>query len=112
MAVRPDAKLDRKIVRTLAKFLADDGVLIGRWRMASKAVILMGSLLWALALFGYWQDAGGSWILAVLAGAGGLCLGLGLWFSTFVTQWPIVRPFIDAERVRQRTKEFDDQERR
>jgi len=50
-----------------------------------------------------------SWIFAALSGVGGLCIGLGLWFSTFVKQWPVVRQFIDAERVRQRIAEIDSQ---
>ena len=102
-------KEEEKIVRTLAKFLADEQKLVGRWRVAGKASIFLGALLWTLAIFAYAQSAGVSWIGAVLSGMGGLCLGLGLWFSTFVTQWPVVRQFIDAEKVRQRIVEFDDQ---
>jgi hypothetical protein len=41
-----------------------------------------------------------------------VCLGLGLWFSTFVAQWPAVRQFIDAERVRQRNIELEAQVRK
>ena len=102
-------KDEEKIVRTLAKFLADEQELVGRWRVAGKASIFLGALLWTLAIFAYAQSAGTSWIVAVLSGVGGLCLGLGLWFSTFVTQWPVVRQFIDTEKVRQRIVEFDDQ---
>jgi hypothetical protein len=102
-------KDEAKIVRTLAKFLADEQELVGRWRVAGKASIFLGALLWTLAIFAYAQSAGASWIVAVLSGIGGLSLGLGLWFSTFVAQWPVVRQFIDAEKVRQRIVEFDDQ---
>jgi len=105
----PDTSLEGKIVRTLAKFLANEQILIRRWRVVGKASIFLGSLLWALALFAYAQDASACWVFAALCGVGGLCLGLGLWFSTFVTQWPVVRQFIDAEQVRQRAIEIDDQ---
>ncbi len=105
--MKPNAKLEAKIVRTLAKFLADERAGLGRWRRAGNAWTYSGAVLWVLAIFGYAQDAGGHWILAVLSGVGGVCLGLGLWFSTFVAQWPAVRPFIDAERVRQRSLELD-----
>jgi hypothetical protein len=105
----PEMKHEEKIVRTLAKFLADEQELVGRWRVAGKATIFLGSLLWVLAFFAYAQNAGAFWVVAVLSGVGGLCLGLGLWFSTFVTQWPVVRQFIDAEKVRQRIVEIDDQ---
>ena len=104
----PRIKHEEKIVRTLAKFLANERVLIRRWDAVGKASIFLGALLWTLAIFAYAQSAGASWIVAVLSGVGGLCLGLGLWFSTFVTQWPVVRQFIDTEKVRQRIIEIDD----
>jgi len=105
----PDAKLEGKIVRTLAKFLANEQILIRRWRVVGKASIFLGSLLWVLAIFSYAQEAGASWIFAALSGVGGLCLGLGIWFTTFVAQWPVVRQFIDVEQVRRRAIEIDDQ---
>ena len=105
----PDAKLEGKIVRTLARFLVNEQALIRRWRVVGKASIFLGSLLWALAILAYAQNACAPWVFAALSGVGGLCLGLGLWFSTFVTQWPVVRQFIDAEQVRQRAIEIDDQ---
>ena len=108
----PDAKLEAKIVRTLAKFLADERAGLGRWRTAGNAWTFAGAVLWVVAVFGYLQDTGGHWMLAVVAGVGGVCLGLGLWFSTFVAQWPAVRQFIDAERVRQRSIELDKQQPR
>jgi hypothetical protein len=107
--MKPEAKLEAKIVRTLARFLADERAGLGRWRTAGNAWTYSGAVLWVLAIFGYAQGAGGHWLLAVLSGVGGVCLGLGLWFSTFVAQWPAVRQFIDAERVRQRSIELDQQ---
>ena len=102
----PD-KLEGKIVRTLARFLANEQVLVKRWSAIGRASTFVGALLWALAIFAHLQSNAASWIFAALSGVGGLCLGLGLWFSTFVTQWPVVRQFIDAEKVRQRIKEID-----
>lgn len=107
--MKPDAKLERKIVRTLAKFLGEEQAALRRWRGLARAWIISGSVLWTVAIFGYAQPASGHWVLAVVAGAGGVCLGLGLWFSTFVEQWPAVRQFIDAGRVRQRSLELDAQ---
>jgi hypothetical protein len=109
--MKPDANLEKKIVRTLSKFLADEQTALGRWRRVARAWMLAGSILWTLALFGYAQPGSGHWILAVLSGVGGVCLGLALWFSTFVEQWPAVRQFIDAERVRQRSLELEAQVR-
>jgi hypothetical protein len=105
--MKPDAKLERKIVRMLGKFLADEQAALGRSRAVAWAWIISGSVLWTVAIFGHAQAAGGHWILAVLSAVGGVCLGIGLWFSTFVEQWPAMRQFIDAERVRQRSRELD-----
>ena len=107
--MKPSAKLESKIVRMLGKFLADEQAALRRSRRVANAWIFSGAILWTMALFGYTQPGGGHWILAVLSGAGGVCLGLGLWFSTFVEQWPAIRQFIDAEGVRQRSLELDAQ---
>jgi hypothetical protein len=104
--MNPDAKLEKKIVRDLAKFLAGEPESVKRWRRIGNAWIVAGSLLCVLALFICSQDASIPWILATLSVLGGFCLGLGLWFTTFVEQWPVVRQFIDAERVRQRSAEL------
>jgi hypothetical protein len=101
-----DAKLEKKIVRDLAKFLAGEPESVKRWRRIGNAWIVAGSLLCVLALFICAQDTSVPWMLATLSVLGGFCLGLGLWFTTFVEQWPVVRPFIDAERVRQRSVEL------
>jgi hypothetical protein len=105
-----NANVERKVVRNLAKFLADEQVLVSRWSMVGKALTFLGSLLWVLAIFAFAQDSSVSWVIAAISAVGGVCIGLGLWFSTFVTQWPVVRQFIDAERVRQRSIEIDDQD--
>jgi len=104
----PDAKFERKVVSDLARFLADDGALLRRWRLIANAFILSGAVLWAFAIFAFARDGGGSWIYAAVAALGGVCLGIGLWFSTFAKQWPLVRPFVDAEKVRQRRLELGD----
>ena len=105
--MKPDAKLERKIVRMLGKFLADEHAALGRSRAVAWAWIISGSVLWTVAIFGHAQPAGGHRILAVLSGVGGVCLGIGLWCSTFVEQGPAMRQFIDAERLRQRSRELD-----
>ena len=104
----PDAKFERRVVNNLAKFVADDGTLLARWRLTGKACVWTGSVPWALAILAFWQDGTGSWIYAALAALGGLFLGVGLWFSTFAAQWPVVRPFVDADKVRQRSVELGD----
>ena len=50
--MKPDAKLERKIVRTLGKFLADEQAALRRSRRVANAWIISGSILWTVALFG------------------------------------------------------------
>jgi len=50
-----------------------------------------------------------AWGVGLAAGLGGLCLGIGAWFSTFASQWPVIRPFIDGDRVRDRLAEIERQ---
>lgn len=95
-------------MRDLEKLVTDGGMLIQRWRLAGKIATWLGAFLVAVVAYGAYGAGGGAfWMLAGLALAAGLAMGLGLWFSTFTAQWPIVRPFIDAERVRQRAKELE-----
>ena len=104
--MNPDVKLEKKVVRDLAKFLASEPESVRRWRRIGTASIYLGSILCVLPAFLCAQDSCVPWILATLAGVGGFCLGLGLWFTTFIEQWPVVRQFIDAERVRKRSAEL------
>jgi hypothetical protein len=64
--MKPDAKLERKIVRMLGRFLADEQAALRRSRTVARAWILSGSVLWTVAIFGHAQAAGGHLILAVL----------------------------------------------
>lgn len=105
-----EPKAEAKIVRALAKHLADEQGSIRRWRNAGNACTYIGAFLWVAAIFAFWQPSGGHWAFALLAAAGGVCIGLGLWFATFVQQWPVVRQFVDAEKVRQRAGELDAQQ--
>lgn len=106
--MKPDPAAERKLVRTLANMLANEQAMIGRWRTAGRTATYLGAVLCVLAVFGHLQETGAHWAYAVMAGVGGLCIGLGLWFTTFVEQWPVIRQFIDAEQVRRRSKELDE----
>ena len=75
--MKPDAKLERKIVRMLGQFLADEQAALGRSRAVAWAWIISGSLLDRSRLR--------------------LC----------ATRRRAMRQFIDAERVRQRSRELD-----
>jgi len=101
-----NAKLEPKIVRTLVKFLANDKVLIPRWGIAGRALTFAGSFFVVITIWAYWQGASASWLFSAIAGAAGVCLGLGLWFTTFAAQWPVVRQFLDADRVHRRMTEL------
>ncbi|MCY7319634.1 MAG: hypothetical protein LH617_13105 [Ramlibacter sp.] len=52
------------------------------------------------------------WGIGLAAGVVGLCLGVGAWWSTFASQWPVVRSFIDGDRVRDRLAEIERQRSR
>jgi hypothetical protein len=73
--MKPDAKLESKIVRMLAEFLADEQAAVRRSRRVANAWIISGAILWTVALFGYAQPAGGHWILAVLSGVASMPTG-------------------------------------
>lgn len=97
------AELD--IVRNLDRFLRDPELARQRGK-TGQALTWIGAVLWVAALFACFNDVP-AWVVGLVAGAGGLCAGIGAWFSTFAAQWPVIRPFIDDERVRERLAEIE-----
>jgi hypothetical protein len=101
------AKHERKVVRDLLRFIDNGDVLVKRWRMASHITAFVGFALIGFAIFGAPRSPSLPWLFPLLAALGGVSVGLGIWFATFTGQWPITRKFIDAELVRKRARELD-----
>ncbi len=70
---------------------------------------LLGILGWALLFFTVFKYFDGPLVrreLLLLALVGGVCIALGVWFSSFAIQWPIVSRYVDQEAVNARAEEL------
>jgi hypothetical protein len=97
-----DAKFQAKVLRGLARALADERAHLlkfGRW---GNWTSLAGSVLVAVALLYAFDRHGFSGVLFVVMGAvGGVLMGLSIYFSSAVRQWPVVRRFLDVQAVKE-----------
>ena len=97
-----DAKFRAKVLRGLARALADERshlLKYGRW---GTWTAFAGSVLVVVALLFAFDRHGFSAILFVALGAvGGILMGLSIYFSSAVKQWPVVRRFLDVQAVKE-----------
>lgn len=101
-----DARNERKVVDALARLLTNEALSLGRWRRCGRIFMAIGWALVCFTFFAYFSAATVSRNFLFVPLAGGVCIGLGIWFSYFVTQWPIVSAFIDRESVESRAREL------
>ena len=93
-------KFERRLLRDLLRML-DEGpkrlALVQRlaWTLLTAGVFVMAVSLWSLAA----TDSDTFWLTA-LAIAGGYIAGLSNFFFASLRQWPIVRRYLDVERIR------------
>ena len=100
------SKLERKVVVSLAKFLANESALLERWRMGGKILGIVGWALVFLSLIAAFREPLVERSIVAAALLGGLFAGLGAWFSCFAAQWPSVRQFVDRQAVERRADEL------
>lgn len=103
-------KADRyreRIVRGLVRAFDDEAAHLRRYRRIARACAMAGALVFVLALFAALGrgDAAGPW-LVVSGAAGGLFLGLAVFFHSSVEQWPVNREFLDEGAVREAGRRY------
>lgn len=98
-------KLEQKVIRSLAKLLANASAL-NRWRIAGRVLGILG---WALLFYSAFKCFEQPLVhrgLVVVAMLGGACTILGVWFSSFAVQWPVVAQFLDRQAIATRVHEL------
>ena len=100
-------KLEKKVIVGLNKLLTNEQSQLNRWRNAGRIMTVLGWVFLTLTFMAIFQTTHIPAYFLFISLAAGLCLGLGVWFSSFSSQWPILQRYIDAERVNQRATEFD-----
>jgi len=100
-------KLEKKVIVGLSKLLTDEQRQLNRWRNAGRIMTILGWVLLTLTFMAIFQTTHIPAYFLFISLAAGLCIGLGVWFSSFSSQWPILQRFIDVERVNQRANELN-----
>lgn len=100
-------KLEKKVIIGLNKLLTNEKSQLNRWRNAGRVITILGWVFLTLTFMAIFQATHIPAYFLFISLASGLCIGLGVWFSSFSYQWPILQRYIDAERVNQRAAELD-----
>lgn len=96
------------MVRGLVRALDDEESHLRRYRRVGTTCTVLGAVMFSLALFAAWggSDAAGVW-LVVSGAAGGLLIGLAVFFGSSVEQWPINREFLNADAIREAARHYE-----
>jgi hypothetical protein len=97
-----DSKFRAKVLRGLARALADERSHLLKYERWGTWMAYAGSVLVVIALLFAFNRHSSSAILFVALGVvGGILMGLSIYFSSAVKQWPVLRRFLDAQAVKE-----------
>jgi hypothetical protein len=100
------AKIERSVIRSLAQLVGNEAALLNRWRITGRVFGITGWALLFYSAFKYFEQPLVHHGLIPLAMLGGVGASLGMWFSSFAVQWPVVAQFIDRQAIAARANEL------
>jgi len=95
-----DAKFKREVLLGLSRALADEDAHLRKYSRLTNIVVFSGAVLIVIAAMLAQNGFSVVWVIAASA-AGGILIGLSIFFSSAVRQWPVVRRFIDVKAVQE-----------
>lgn len=94
------SKLERRLLRDLVRMFDEEPARLALIRKVAWTLLVFGAVATA---WGVWSVAATSsptlW-MTVLAIVGAYVAGMSNFFFTSLRQWPVVRRYLDAERIR------------
>ncbi len=96
-------KTDREgALRALILLAKDEEMALGAVRRKRRLFNGCGFVLLLAAFFLAFNPSFRvpGWVLAFVASLGGAVLGMGIWFENSLAQWPVLKEFLDLERLR------------
>ncbi len=100
-------KNEKKILKDFCNlFEGENKYMEKRNRLANGLLLFSALSIVALFIIAY-QPIELTPIHLVAAVFAGLSLGLGIWFFSFISTWPVVRSYIDKEKIRKRYEELN-----
>ena len=91
----------RKLLAGLAAMLDDEERELAKNRRTSTVWQWVGAVLVVGALFAAFQYSWMVLAVAVVGILGGFAAGISLVFGSFVAQWPVLKPLLNPEAVRE-----------
>ena len=94
-----------KIVRALARAVDDEQRHLLKYRRLGTGFAVVGGAWLTLAILAALgsPETDAIW-LALSCAAGGLLVGLAVFFLSSVEQWPVIREFLNVEAVREASR--------
>jgi uncharacterized membrane protein len=94
------SRVDLRVLRDLARLVDNETTRLRTIRRLALALWLTGIVAVACALlFMRAPDSLTQW-LAILGMIGGFLAGIASFYSTSLRQWPVLRRYLDVERIR------------
>lgn len=97
-----------RILRDLAAFASDEEASVKRVRRTGWLSKASGWLLLFLcfSIAFMYPRALPAGLLILIAGMGGVLLALGVWFTSTADTWPVLRGYLDLDRLRAENDAF------
>lgn len=94
-----------KVIQELVRGLENESRYLRKYSVLGKSLGAIGGLLFGLLFMSALRlnDQNLLWFLC-LGTTGGILIGLSVYFGTSVKQWPVVKEFIDANKLQEAAK--------
>jgi uncharacterized membrane protein YdcZ (DUF606 family) len=96
-----------QVLKALVLLAADEQAALRKVRASHRWFKIGGFGVMFVAFFLAFNPSFGvpCWVLAAVAAFGGALAGLALWFENSLVQWPVLKQYLDLERLRGLSKD-------
>jgi hypothetical protein len=94
------SKFERRLLRDLVRTFDNEPARMALIRRLAWTLLTVGAIAMAVGLWAMDATGSNAFWLTVLAIVGGYVAGVSNFFFTSIRQWPIVRRYLDVERIR------------
>ena len=94
-----------KVIRELVRALDNESRYLRKYSVLGKSLGAMGAVLFGFLMMSALRlkDQNLLWFLC-LGTTAGILIGISMYFGTAVKQWPVVKEFMDANKLREAAK--------
>ena len=95
-----------KIIQALSGLVRNEAVELDKLRQKKRVAQLAGGIILLLAFTLVFQDSESplAWLYSLAAALGGILIGLSMCFERSLLTWPILREYLDRDRLRDTRK--------